>query len=610
MTHMKSEKFRYKSLPTILLVFLMVGLGLFVERSGVRSSLPPTQAYVQGQVPSARESLALLPDTCLVLTDSSCEESVAALAEFDRIFLDMKVGHRTVDVTREVIPAYTDFETLVVLVSDLSKMGERVLDLCQWVNDGGRAMFALTLQKNSYSDLVEHKLGIISSSHENAHVDFIYPEADFMLGGGRRFGVTDAFESAWAVNLNARAKVHAYTADEKQLPLIWETPYGSGKFVVVNLGIYEKAVRGFYAASYSLLEDVCIYPVINGSMFFLDDFLAPIPGGKWEYIQRDYQMDLETFYKTVWFPDLLKLGDKYGVKYTGVIIENYLDDTSGAAQHSRDIIQYQYFGNMLLRHGGELGYHGHNHQPLCLENTHYGVELPYKTWETYDAMKQSISALEAFCREVFPTAQMSVYVPPSNILSLEGRKMLGQEFSDIRTVASLYFSDDFGYAQEFEVAQDGVVEVPRTISGCILDDYMKLVALSELNMHLVNSHFFHPDDVLDGDRDGDKGWAAMREGLEEYMNWIYTSAPGIRSLTGSEGAGAVQRFSAVSGEKTAASDRIQLNLHHLADEAYFMVRFNEGKPGAVRGGTLEHLGGNLYLLRATQKQVTIERVSE
>lgn len=177
-------------------------------------------------------------------------------------------------------------------------------------------------------------------------------------------------------------------------------------------------------------------------------------------------------------------------------------------------------------------------------------------------------------------------------------------------MASLYFSDDFGYAQEFEVAQDGVVEVPRTISGCILDDYMKLVALSELNMHLVNSHFFHPDDVLDGDRDGDKGWAAMREGLEEYMNWIYTSAPGIRSLTGSEGAGAVQRFSAVSGEKTAASDRIQLNLHHLADEAYFMVRFNEGKPGAVRGGTLEHLGGNLYLLRATQKQVTIERVSE
>lgn len=57
--------------------------------------------------------------------------------------------------------------------------------------------------------------------------------------------------------------------------------------------------------------------------------------------------------------------------------------------------------------------------------------------------------------------------------------MLGTEFPGIRTVASLYFPDDFGYEQEFEVASDGVVELPRTVSNCVLDDYLKLVALSE-----------------------------------------------------------------------------------------------------------------------------------
>lgn len=608
---MQSEKFRFKSLPVILLAFLLVGAALFVERSGVREpETAASLAYLPRDIATAQQSMAERPATCLVLTDSADADSRAAQEQIRRILLDMKVGCQTADVARDLIPAYDGFQTVVVLLSDLSRLGENVVELCQWVRDGGRAMFALTLQKNSYSDLIEQKLGILSSGHENANVDAIFPEAGFMLGGGEVFGITDDYESALVVNLNESARVHVRTADRRQLPLVWENDYGRGKFVVINMGIYEKSTRGFFAAAYSLLEDVCVYPVINASVFFLDDFLAPIPGGEWEYIRRDYQMDLDTFYKNVWMPDVLKLSEKYGVKFTGVIIENYLDDTSGAIEHNRDIIQYQYFGNTLLRHGGELGYHGHNHQPLCLENTNYGDELPYKTWESYEAMKNSVSALQEFCAGRFPRAKMSVYVPPSNILSKEGRAMLGTEFPGIRTVASLYFPDDFGYEQEFEVASDGVVELPRTVSNCVLDDYLKLVALSELNMHFVNSHFFHPDDVLDPERGAAYGWEKLCHGLDDYMDWIYTSAPSIRNMTGSEAAAAVQRFSTVSLDKQVSADRVQLSLYHFYDEACLMIRFNEGRPGAVTGGTLEHLGGGMYLLHADAPNVTIERLGE
>ena len=41
--------------------------------------------------------------------------------------------------------------------------------------------------------------------------------------------------------------------------------------MVVNLGIYVKAVRGIFSAAYSLLSDCTIYPVINGSAIYLDD---------------------------------------------------------------------------------------------------------------------------------------------------------------------------------------------------------------------------------------------------------------------------------------------------------------------------------------------------
>ena len=105
-----------------------------------------------------------------------------------------------------------------------------------------------------------------------------------------------------------------------------------------------------------------------------------------------------------------------------------------------------------------------------------------------------------FGKEMFPETTMSVYVPPSNVLSEAGRKLLGSLYPKIRTIASNYFSGDYAYVQEFEVVEDGIVEQPRIISGAIIDDYMQMAALSELNMHFVNTHFMHPDDLLDEDR--------------------------------------------------------------------------------------------------------------
>ena len=61
--------------------------------------------------------------------------------------------------------------------------------------------------------------------------------------------------------------------------------------------------------------------------------------------------------------------------------------------------------------------------------------------------------------------EKSVYVPPSNVLSPEGRAVLTHEIPEVKTIASTYFPGDFAYAQEFEWAADGMFEQPRVISG-------------------------------------------------------------------------------------------------------------------------------------------------
>ena len=183
--------------------------------------------------------------------------------------------------------------------------------------------------------------------------------------------------------------LYAWTDDEKKVPLIWENSYGKGKFVVDNFGLCEKATRGFFAASYSLLTDVMVYPVLNGSVFYLDDFPSPVPSGDGTYIKRDYGLSIKEFYTNIWWPDMLDMAEEHGVKYTGVIIDNYEDDVSGDVVEQEDVQRFQYFGNMLLHQGGELGYHGYNHKPLSLSNVDYANILPYKTWESYDAMKKA-----------------------------------------------------------------------------------------------------------------------------------------------------------------------------------------------------------------------------
>ena len=87
---------------------------------------------------------------------------------------------------------------------------------------------------------------------------------------------------------------------------------------------------------------------------------------------------------------MLDMAEEHGVKYTGVIIDNYEDDVSGDVVEQEDVQRFQYFGNMLLHQGGELGYHGYNHQPLkACQMWIMQISFHIKHGESYDAMKKS-----------------------------------------------------------------------------------------------------------------------------------------------------------------------------------------------------------------------------
>lgn len=612
--HSWLDAFRWRKLLLIWAVFLAMAAILFAERSGIRYA--STQFKIdylpRAEVKPASIAMFGQPVTCLLLYDSGQEGTDQVKEQFDQILLDMKVGTQAVDVRTTALtslPEFSQYQTVVVLMSDLDALGKRLIDLMNWVQNGGSVLFAMAPDKTTYFDAISQKLGVQSSAWGYKMVESIVPSEDFMLGGGQRYELSDPFESALSVSLREDATVYARTGDEG-VPLVWEHSSGSGRVVVDNIGIYDKVLRGVYAASYSLLCDATAYPVINGAVFYLDDFPSPVPGGDGTYIRRDYSMSIADFYSKVWWPDLMKLAQKYSIRFTGVMIENYEDDTVDAPTRQPDTQQFRYFGSLLLRQGGEVGFHGYNHQPLVLPQTDYAGLYDYNPWPSADAIVAAMDELTAFQRAVLPYAAGSVYVPPSNILSASGRAILGQRVPQVRTIASSYLEDgtDLPYVQEFGVAADGIVEEPRIVSGGMVNEpYMQLAALSELNFHFVSTHFMHPDDLLDVDRGAAEGWEVYKGGLERYLTWLSTAAPGLRMQTASECAGAIQRFSGVNVTLQSAADAWTLTLGNFTDEAWLLFRANEGVPGRVTGGQLTCLTGELYLLKAENAVVTIER---
>ncbi len=442
----RAGHFRWMGLLVVWAVFIAMAAVLLVERAGVQYSAGQHKLGMlaaNDAVPASSAIFGQKP-TCLVITDSDQAGVEDVKEQFDQILLDMKIAHRDVDLALDgvdAIPSLTSFDRVILLMPSLDGLGTHLSDIMSWVSAGGSLMLAMPPDNSSYLQVIAPKLGIESAGYDYVKAESIVPSEDFMLGGGERYELSDPFDSSLSVSLRETARVWAKTGDAGA-PLIWSNDCGSGRTVVCNIGIYDKVMRGFYAAAISLLGDATAYPVINSAVFYLDDFPSPVPSGDGTYIKRDYGLSIADFYTKVWWPDLQKLAQKYGIRFTGVMIENY-EDAVNQTEPARqaDTTQFRYFGGMLLQMGGELGFHGYNHQPLALWDTDYGKLYDYKTWKNEETLVASLNELIAFQDEVLPNAHGSGYVPPSNILSARARKLIGTDVPRIKTIASTYFED-------------------------------------------------------------------------------------------------------------------------------------------------------------------------
>jgi hypothetical protein len=487
---------------------------------------------------------------------------------------------------------------VLILTGNLAQL-PNLDDLEGYVEDGGTAAFMLRPESEQVTPELQQKLGI-QSMNGSGLVNGLQMETSFMVGG-RDFSLDEGKEyntDSLLVELDDSATEHIVSADGT--PLLWENPFGDGKFLVYNGNVRdEKSNYGLYAAMVSHCGDEGLYPVLACKLFFIDDFPAPVPEGRFSKIYDEMHTTTAEFFRNTWWPYMLDNGQKFGIKYTGLIIETYGNQVKGpfeelSGRSARDNVVV--YGRELLAAGGELGLHGYNHQSLAPAGYNQD-NLGYTPWESEEDMVDAMTELHRYVQSLYPDYDFRTYVPPSNILSPEGHEAVKKAFPGLKVYASLWdgLPSERCYYQDFKRNDDGTFELPRVTSGYVPDEGMSWEAISSINYIGVFSHFVHPDELF-YEESKDLTWDQMEHGLRDFLADIFGRYPWLRSATASEAMEYMDDYADLNYRVHRSPDHTTVQVWNYRKPVTFILRSDKELDHA-NGCKVEWIDDGAYLVR-------------
>ncbi|WP_443659330.1 DUF2194 domain-containing protein [Clostridium algidicarnis] len=495
-----------------------------------------------------------------------------------------------------------------IVCSELLESISKTNEIISYVKNGGSIFFAKRPLDSEKLMEIKESLGIESiKEFKNAiGIDVI---SDFMLGAKGYITKEDFINnSSLDVSLKEQSKVHL--KDSNGLPLLWEYKLDKGKVVVFNGTMLEEKInRGLIAGALSLMKDNFIYPIVNSKVVFIDDFPSPIPMGKNPLVYNEYKLETDKFYREVWWSDLIKYSKLYNVKYSGFIIETYNNNTKSPFneedqfKNKNDLLLY---GRELLRNGGEMGIHGYNHQPLVMKDYIKG-DLGYNSWDNIEDMKEALNEVSIYTKSIYDEYEIRAYVPPSNILSNEGREAIKSVLPDIKIISSLYFGNEQSdsYIQEFEVAKDGIIEFPRFTSGYEESNELYWSIYNGVNSFGIVSHFVHPDDVLDVERNSGKSWSKLTEEFGNIFKTVKEKYSWMTPRKISDAGEALKNYLDMDVYIKYKDDQMIGYIDNFRKEGYFILRSN-GKIGEPKNCEIISLEDEGYIIKALGPEFSIK----
>ncbi|MFC5604287.1 DUF2194 domain-containing protein [Sporosarcina koreensis] len=541
---------------------------------------------------------------CIAYTPSD-ETSVKLKQNAEKTLTHMKLDTTSINLDVQTID-YAACDVVLLAIDHLGMAGsERELE--EYVADGGYVLMMTALEPDAEFLVLYRKLGISSYGYQvgSYGLDLV----SNVLIGEDGWEIRDHFiyNSSLLISLDDHAKLLAKTPEG--IPILWRTELGKGAIIVHNGTMFEEKLnRGFLTGAISMLQPDSMYPVYNSKVFFIDDFPAPIAKGRNAAIYEQYEKDLPTFYREIWWPNMLEVAKRHNLRYTGVLIETYGDDVNPPFAYPVDASRLNLisYGREIIKSGGELGIHGYNHQPLN-RDARIAAQFDYKTWENGQNMVASIEEVLEFTKGSFPNYTVTSYVPPSNVLSAEGREALKKAWPELKVIAALFIEDETNaaYVQEYEIAPDGVIEMPRVTSGYTERPFDRWAEANVMTSVGIYSNFLHPDDAISEDRSYNMTWEQIYKGFKENMARVEKTYPWVRAMTATEAALDMARVMKTDAKWSVTETGIEGELSGQDANMYFILR-TERKIGRLTNCTVKRIDEGVFLVNVYDTEFKLE----
>mgnify|MGYP000200843451 CR=1 FL=1 len=482
-----------------------------------------------------------MQDTYVLIYDTQDPYSIATKDNIAKILDYVKKDYEVIELN-----GFSGLEEeitgVIICFEELDKLAH-MEDVFKYVHRGGSLLFAMRPLEGNYLKSYLSALGIRQLNGLKEQEGLKLLSNVLIKGEGLNLDGEVMSNSSLDVCLDEDVVVHASSLSD--MPLLWENDFGEGKVVVSNATMFNSTKsRGYILGAISLMTDDFIYPIINAKVTFLDDFPSPVPQLELEEVCSNMKISVEQFYRNIWWPSVLQVAKKYNMVYSANIIACYTDDVKGPfiSDNVTSEDSLFYFGQEVLQNGGELAVHGFNHQSFTYDEKDVADE-GYNAWESESDVAAAWRGIYNFINGLFPKYEFRNYVPPSNILSKEIRAIIPHVAPEVKVISALYGENgDTGtYSQEYEVAEDGIIEFPRISSGYMDEKDSKWEVYNGISMHGIISHFIHPDDVLNETRNVGKSWEELIATYETIWKELYDNFTWIQGLKISDAAANLQK---------------------------------------------------------------------
>lgn len=518
----------------------------------------------------------------------------------------LRLSYRKWDLRSETMD-FAECEHMFFCSYSLESFDRKYSDFVAWLETGDFVWLCPPNNDTRFSE-VKGLLGI-----ERSGSDYIERFSDIVFVDdiipGMKGVTTDGLgmnDSCLKVALKKDCKVSIKEAETKN-PLLWDYKTEDRYVTMVNADFFsEKNINNGLMAHVIVKHlDHTVWPIVNSMLIYIDDFPAPQPEGFDERLKDQFGYDTQSFFMNVWWPQMKKMAENYKLKYTGVFVETYSDNMTPPFERGIAEILSRYYGSELINEGGEIAYHGYNHQPLIPEG--YPNTDDYLGWPSAENMKIASEGLVSYAKEIFPELTFTSYVPPSNYLSDEGYEVAKEVFKDLKVISGVYYDyeDGTSYHGDYVENSDGIINVPRITSGFSMEAFDEMRLYSSLFDIGVVSHFIHPDDVLDEERGALLGWNAMYESLYGALGKVESLYPDLRPMTATSGGGAVQRFQRVGLNVTDDGDSIKISLTNRYDDVW-LAFYSDDEVVSVEGGKINKITDSYYWICCDSDSVILK----